>query len=295
MTFFSLLSEASTRWREDKVPQLAAATAYYAIFSLAPLLVVIIALLGFFFDTSSARTVVLDQISGLLGKQGADGIATMIDAARLSTNSGFALSIGIGTLVLGATGVMIALQDAANFIWKVTTKKTANSIVMAVLKRIFSLAFILGIGFLLLISLVVSAALTAFSLYLERFGAVASALPALNLLLSFVVFFVLFAMLLKYIPDVLLAWRDVLPGAALTALLFVIGKSVLGWYLGQKDAVSAYGVAGSLIIVLLWINYTSQIFFFGIEFTKACTLRRTGSVCPREYAELTNPLSVHRK
>ncbi len=295
MLFLSLLSEAGTRWREDKVPQLAASTAYYAIFSLAPLLVVLIALLGLYFDSTSARTVVLDQIADILGKEGAEGIGTMIDAARLSTNSMLALVIGIITLILGATGVMIALQDAANFIWKVTTKKTANSILVAILKRIFSLAFILGIGFLLLISLAVSAALAAFALYLEQFGTLGILLPALNILLSFLVFFVLFAMLLKYIPDVIIAWKDIVPGAVLTALLFVAGKSLLGWYLGRDTAVSAYGVAGSLIVVLIWINYSSQIFFFGIEFTKACTLRRTGKVQPRDYAELTEALSKHRK
>lgn len=285
MRMIPLFSEAFAHWREDKVPQLAASTAYYTIFSLAPLLVLIIAVLGFFFDASAARTTVLQQLSSLVGEQGAEGIGSMIDAARTSTNSVWAAIIGIVTLILGATGVMMALEDAVNFIWKVQTKKTTNSILLTVLKRIFSLGFILGVGFLLLISLAVSAGLSAFAGYLERFGSLSITLPLANVLLSLLIIWILFAVLLKFLPDVQLTWSDVLPGSALTASLFVIGKSLLGWYLGQTDAVSAYGVAGSVIIVLLWVNYSSQIFFFGVEFTKVYTLHRQRKVMPKEYAE----------
>lgn len=289
MEFLSLLYEAFQNWREDKVPQLAASTAYYTIFSLAPLLVVMIAALSFFFDEASVRANILNQIRDLLGVQGADAIGSMIDAARLSTNSLFAATVGIITLLLGATGVMLALQDAANFIWKVETKKTAHSYFMLILKRIFSLGFILAVGFLLLISLTVSATLAAFtSLYLPQFGPLTFLLPLLNTSVSILVIFILFAALHKYLPDVRLKWNDIYPGAFLTTVLFVIGKSLLGWYLGHKDVVSAYGVAGSLIVILLWINYSSQIFFFGIEFIKVSALRRAGKVIPREYAELAD-------
>ncbi len=285
MRILALFSESFTHWREDKVPQLAASTAYYTIFSLAPLLVLIIAVLSFFFDATAARTAVLDQIGDLMGKQGAEGIGSMIDAARTSTNSTWAAIIGIVTLILGATGVMMALEDAVNFIWKVKAKKTTNGIVLTVLRQIFSLGFILGVGFLLLISLMASVGLSAFASYLARFGALAIILPLANVILSFCVIWILFAILLRFLPDVKLTWSDVLPGSALTAALFVIGKSLLGWYLGQKDAVSAYGVAGSLIIVLLWVNYSSQIFFFGVEFTKVYTLHRHRKVLPKGYAE----------
>lgn len=293
MQFFSLLSAAFTRWREDKVPQLAASTAYYTIFSLAPLVIVLIAILGFFFDEASARAIVLDQLSGLVGQKGAEGIGSMVDTARMSTSSVLAALTGIAMLLLGATGVTMALQDSVNFIWKVKAKKTANSMGIIAIKRLFSLGFILGIGFLLLVSLVVSAALTAFATYLERFDVLAIILPLSNGVLSVVVIWVLFAALFKFMPDVRLTWKDVLPGSALSALLFVLGKSLLGSYLGQKEAVSAYGAAGSLIIVLLWINYSSQIFLFGIEYTKVYTLSREKAVVPKPYAELTEePVSV---
>lgn len=285
MHFFQLLSEAYTQARVDKVPQLAASTAYYTIFSLAPLIVLLIAVLGYFFDESSARALILDEIDGLVGRQGAEGIGSMVDAARLSTSSTVAIVIGVMILLLGATGLMIALQDAVNFIWKVRAKKTTNKFLIILLKRFFSIAFILGIGFLLLVSLAVSAVLAAFTAYLQRYDMFSIALPALNAGVSFGVIWILFAALLKFLPDVLLSWRDVLPGSALTALLFVVGKTLLGWYLGQKDAVTAYGIAGSLIIVLLWINYSSHVLFFGVEFTKVYTLQRSRLVVPKEYAE----------
>ena len=295
MIFFSLLREAFTQWREDKVPQLAASSAYYTIFSLAPLLIVLISILSMVFDETSAKTVVLEQISGLIGRQGAEGIGSMVDAARYEANSTIAAVTGVVILVFGATGVMLALQDAVNFIWKVRAKKTTNGILIAAIKRIFSVGFILGIGFLLLVSLVVSAGLTAFGAYLVKYDALAGLLPLANTLLSFFVITALFAALCKFMPDVRLTWNDVLPGAALSALLFVIGKSLFGWYLGQKDAVSAYGIAGSIILVLLWVNYSSQIFFFGVEFTKAYTLERKGSVLPKEYAEFITPSLPRRK
>jgi membrane protein len=168
----------------------------------------------------------------------------------------------------------------------VKAKTTANRFLLLLSKRLFSVAFILGIGFLLLVSLVVSAVLAALAGYLQRFDTLGILLPVANAFVSFAVVWALFAALIKFMPDVRLAWKDVLPGSALTALLFVIGKSLLGWYLGQKDAVSAYGIAGSLIIMLLWINYSSQVFLFGVEFTKAYTLRSTGKIVPKGYAEV---------
>lgn len=286
MRFFSLLKKTSAAWREDKVPQLAASTAYYTAFSLAPLLLIIIGIAGLFFDSATVQTRVMLEIQGMLGEQAASSISSLLDSAQQSDQSLLGTIVGIITLLVGATGLMLILQDAVNFIWKVETKKTSNSFMVLVLKRIFSLGLILTIGFLLLVSLAISTLSTVFMEYVSTtFPTLGVLLPPLNFLISFFIIFFLFAILFKFLPDVQLAWKDVLLSAALTAFLFTIGKSLLGIYLGQRDVASAYGVAGSFIVLLLWIYYSAQILFFGIEFTKIYAEEHHRVLVPRQYAE----------
>lgn len=285
MQFFSLLKKTFMAWREDKVPQLAASTAYYTAFSLAPLLLIIIGIAGLFFDSATVQTRVMLEIQGMLGEQAADSISSLLDSAQQSDQSLLGTIIGIITLLVGATGLMLILQDAVNFIWKVETKKTSNSFMVLVLKRIFSLGLILTIGFLLLVSLAISTISTVFIDYISAtLPTLGILLPVLNFFISFFIIFFLFAILFKFLPDVQLAWKDVLLSAALTALLFTIGKSLLGLYLGQRDFASAYGVAGSFIVLLLWIYYSAQILFFGIEFTKVYAEAHHRVLVPRNYA-----------
>ncbi len=286
MKLFSLFRQSFSAWQQDKAGQLAASTAYYTAFSLAPLLLIVIGIAGLFFDSAAVQDHVMGQIQSMVGSQGAQTVGSMLEAANSSQHSLPATIIGFVMLLLGAVGLLMALQDALNFIWKVRVKKTTNGIWIAVLKRIFSFGLLLSIAFLLIVSLAVSAAIAAFlqsaSAQLEFLQVV---LPAANFIVSFLVIFALFALLFKFLPDVLLTWKDVWMGAMITALLFTIGKSLLGWYLGQKDFVSAYGVAGSLILLLLWVNYSAQILFFGVEFTKVYAKQRHMTVKPKAYAE----------
>ncbi len=285
MRFFKLLRGTFSSWQEDKAPQLAASTAYYTVFSLAPLLIILIGIAGFFFDSAAVRQQLLAQVTTMVGAQGAQTVDSMLTAANRSGHSLLATVVGFVMLLLGASGLLLSLQYALNFIWKVEVRKQQRSIWLSVLKRVFSVGLLLSLCFLLLVSLGVSAAVTVMAHMLSsRLPVLQIALPALDLVLSFGVTTLLFAVLFKFLPDVRLVWKDVWMGAALTSLLFTVGKMLLGWYLGQKDFVSAYGAAGSLIVLLLWVNYSAQILFFGVEFTKAYSEDRHLAVVPRSYA-----------
>jgi membrane protein len=284
-TTWGLLQETITRWQEDKASRLAAALSYYTIFSLPPLLLIIIAVAGFFLGRSAVRQQIVGQISSVMGDQGAQAIQVMLDNAGWSQGAGIlATVIGVVTLLMGATGAFVQLQDALDTIWDVAPRP-GGPILSTVKDRLLSFSMVLVIAFLLLVSLLVSAALSALGSYLQ------SMLPEtlwLARLLSFVLSFglitLLFALIYKYLPDAEIAWGDVWPGAAVTALLFVIGKFVLGLYLGSSSAASAYGVAGSLVLILLWIYYSSQILFLGAEFTQVYARRLGSRIVPAEDA-----------
>ncbi len=286
MQYLSLFKTSFTAWKNDKAPQLAAATAYYTIFSLAPLLVIIISLAGFFFDSATVQTRIIEQAGTMVGAEGAEAISTMLSAAEQSPRSFAATAVGILVLIIGATGLLVALQNAFNSIWKVSLKKEKGHLVATILKRIFSFGLILAIGFLLMVSLVLSAGVSFFiEIASTNLTWLTTLLPLLDLAVSLVVTTALFALLFKYLPDVHLDWRHIIVGAVLTAFFFTAGKSLLGWYLGQRNFTSAYGVAGSLIVLLVWVNYSAQIMFFGVEFTKAYTEERHGLPKPKKYAE----------
>lgn len=280
-----LLAQTLTRWQEDKASRLAAALSYYTIFSLPPLLLIVIAVAGFFLGRGAVREQVVGQLGSVLGDQGAQAIQVMLENAGWSQGAGIlATVVGVVTLLMGATGAFVQLQDALNTIWDVAPRP-GGSPLNVVKDRLLSFSMVLVIAFLLLVSLVVSAVLSALGTYLE------SILPQtlwlarlLSFLLSFTLITLLFALIYKYLPDAEIAWGDVWPGAAVTALLFVVGKFVLGLYLGSSSAASAYGVAGSLIIILLWVYYSAQILFLGAEFTQVYAGQFGSRIVPAEDA-----------
>jgi membrane protein len=284
-SIFRLFRETITEWQNDKVPLLAAALAYYTVFSIAPLLIIAIAIAGAFFGEEAARGEIIDQVQGLIGQQGAEAIQSMLqNTQQPSANSGLATLFGVVTLLIGATGVFGQLQDALNIIWDVKPKPGVGLKVFF-LSRLLSFAMVLVIGFLLLVSLLLSAILAAISHY---FGDLIPSFQfvgqLLNFTLSFIVITLLFAAIYKVLPDVKVPWQNLWLGAIVTALLFNAGKSLIGLYLGNSAVSSTYGAAGSLVVILIWIFYSAQILLLGAEFTHVYSRYRGTPIRPTRYA-----------
>lgn len=285
---WGLIKGAFSGCSEDKVPRLGAALAYYTVFSLAPLLIIVIGIAGFFFGDEAARGEIVGQFRGLVGEDGGKAIQTMIENAGRETGSGiFASVISVVTLLFGASGVFGELQDSLNTIWGVKPKPGRG--ILGMLKdRFVSFTMVLGIAFLLLVSLVLSAAIATIGTAVG--GADSEGLlHVLNLVVSFGVITLLFAAMYKYVPDVKIEWRDVWVGAAVTSVLFTLGKFAIGLYLGKGSVASAYGSAGSLVILLVWVYYSAQILFFGAEFTKVYAKDYGSGLRPEPDAEPVSP------
>jgi len=268
--YLDLFKQTFKEFGEDKATRLGAALAYYTIFSIAPLLLIAIAVAGFVFGQEAAHKEISGQLGGLLGSEGAKGIEEMIQNAAKPKTGTLATIIGIVTLFFGASGVFMQLKDALNTIWNVEPKKKGG-IKGFITERFLSMAMVLGTGFLLLVSLVFDAMISAMGGYLDRrFPGGEALLQALQLVVSFALVTVLFAAIFRFLPDVQpkLRWRDVWFGAVFTALLFVLGKFGLSIYLGKAAIGSSYGAAGSLVILLVWVYWSAQILFFGAEFTQ---------------------------
>ncbi len=265
----SLLKEAANNWMEHKAPRLGASVAFYTLLSFAPLLILLAALAALIFSKETAQNGLIDQAGQMIGARGADTVKSLLENAQKKPSSGvFASMVAFATLLFGASGVFIELQDALNTIWDAKPKDSSG--VMGMLKqRLFSFGMVLSLGFLLLASLVLSAGLALLGKYFGGlFPVPTPVLQAINFLVSFLVIAVLFAFMFKYVPAVHVAWRYVWTGAIGTALLFAIGKLLLGLYLGKASVGSAYGAAGSLVAMIVWVYYSAQIFFFGAEFTR---------------------------
>jgi membrane protein len=262
--------QSVSAWIDHNASSLGAALAYYTLFSIAPILIIAVAIAGYVFGADSAQTQVLAQLQALIGDAGAAAVRDLVMNAHYSDQKGWAAAIGVITLIVGASSVFGELQNALERIWQ-TPKPVKEASWWRFLRgRVLSVGMVLGVGFLLLVSLVVSAALAAFGDWLGHFlPEMEILLPVLDLLLSFAMGVVLFAMIYKYVPRDSISWGDVWIGATVTALLFTIGKSLIGFYLGKSSFNSAYGAAGSLIVLLLWIYYSAQIFLLGAEFTRA--------------------------
>ncbi|HEY1015255.1 MAG TPA: YihY/virulence factor BrkB family protein [Herpetosiphonaceae bacterium] len=264
---FGLLKQTGKEWSEDKVPRLGAALAYYTVFSIAPLLIIAIGIAGLVLDREAATGQIQAQLDGLLGVDAAKAIQEMIQGASKPSSGILATVIGLATLLFGASGVFGQLQDSLNTIWEVAPKP-GRGILGTLKDRFLSFTMVLGVGFMLLVSLVISAALAGIGKYFENLGIPTFLFEAINFAVSFGVITLLFAAIYKVLPDVKIQWRDVWIGAAVTALLFTIGKFLIGLYLGRSSVASSYGAVGSLAILLLWVYYSAQILFFGAEFTQ---------------------------
>lgn len=255
-------------WQEDKASRLAAALSYYTIFSLPPLLILALAIAGQFFDQQAAQDRLIGQVTQLVGETGADGISMMLENASDPQRGLVAGLISIVALLFGASGAFGQLQDAMNTIWEVQPRP-GRGIMGTIKDRFFSFTIVLTVGFLLLVSLLLSTALAALGEFFEGLAPGAVILAAtINFVVSFAVTTLLFALIFKVIPDVTIRWKDVWLGATVTAALFAVGKWAIGLYLGQSATASTYGAAGSMIVILVWVYYAAQIVFFGAEFTQ---------------------------
>jgi membrane protein len=265
---WGLLRDTFTAWGEDKAARLAAALSYYAIFSLAPLLIVLITIAGIFLGQQAAQNQIVIHIQGVVGKNGAEFIQNMIKNAR-NTNAGIlASAIGIVTLLLGATGLFGQLQNTLNAIWDVPQQEGAG--IMGIVKqRFMAFAMLLGIGLIFLFTLGLDAAVLTISKFAGGlFPGISILWQIVNIIVSFAIITFAFALIFKVVPDAEIDWHDVWLGAVVTALLFTLGKYLIGIYLSNAGVGSTYGAAGSLVVLLLWIYYSAQIFFFGAEFTQ---------------------------
>jgi membrane protein len=283
-TAWSITKETFSEWSNDKAPRLSAALAYYTIFSLAPILVIVIAMIGLVFGKEAAQGQIQYQIQNFVGPQSAQTIQTMIAHSQNQKAGIISAALGLAALLFGATGVFSELHDSLNTVWEVKTK-SEGGFWKTVKERFLSFTVVLGIGFLLLVSLVISAGLSAFGNVLAGlFPGFQIVAQAANLVISFAVITLLFAMIFKILPDVEIIWRDVWIGAGLTSLLFVIGKYLIGIYLGKSGVSSSYGAAGALVIILLWVYYSAMILFFGAEFTQVYARRFGSRIVPSEEA-----------
>jgi membrane protein len=265
---WALFKEAFWQWIEDNPSQLGAALAYYAIFAIAPLLVIAVAIAGLVFGVQATENQLVGALQGLVGQEIATAIQATIRSASTPRSGIVATVVGIATSFLGAAGVVAQLQSALNTIWQVEPQP-GRGVLGVVKDYVVSFLMVLGLGFFLLVSLVVSTGMSALS------HSVTAVLPGgavvwqgVDFLVSFALITVLFALTYKIVPHVRIAWKDVWIGAAMTSLLFTIGKLLIGWYLAHSSVTSAYGAAGSVVVILLWVYYSAQVFFFGAEFTR---------------------------
>jgi membrane protein len=283
-TLWTLAKDAYQGWSDDKAPRLGAALSYYTIFSLSPLLILVISMAGLIFGRAAAEGRIVEQLTGLVGADAAKIVQTMVLKSSQQKGGAIGTAIGLATLFIGATGVVVELQDALNTIWKVIPKP-GRGIVGLIRDRILSFGLILGFGFLLIVSLVMSALLAALGGWLGHL------LPGwvvlgyvLNYGVSFAIIALLFAMIFKMLPDAKIGWRDVWVGAVATSVMFHVGKFLIGIYLGKASVASAFGAAGSLAVLLVWVYYTSQILLFGAEFTRVYSNQFGSHVQPADNA-----------
>jgi membrane protein len=288
------IAAVGREWSADKVPRLAAALAYYALFSLAPLLVVAVGVAGMVFGREAAQGEIVAQFQTFIGRPGAEAVQNLLASTGSPQSGAIAASVGLLTLLLGASGVFGELQDAMNAIWDVAPRRGAGW-KLFFRRRFVSFAMVLGTGFLLLVSLLLSAGLAAAGRYLSAIAPRAELLFSTALAVGGLVLpAVLFALIFKLVPDAKIAWRDVWAGALFTAMLFALGRWAIGYYLGRSALDSTYGAAGSLVAVVAWVYFSAQILFIGAELTQVLEKRRTArGHAPRAGAEKV--ISIERR
>lgn len=265
---WALVRDTVMSWIDDYAPSMGAALAFYTLFSTAPLLLIVISLAGLFFGEQAARGEIMEQLSGLLGPDSAATIQALLEGVNQPAKSISSSLIGLGALLIGATTVFAELQNAMDRIWRAPCPPPPGGLLGLIKTRLLSLGLVLGIGFLLMVSLVVSTALAVLGKWWAPwFGEMAWLAHTLDWIVSFLLIGAIFAMIYKWVPQVKIAWRDVLVGSALTALLFTVGKTLIGLYIGRSGVASPFGAAASLVVFLLWVYYSAQIFLLGAEFT----------------------------
>ncbi|MDX1603468.1 MAG: YihY/virulence factor BrkB family protein [Salinimicrobium sediminis] len=284
-TFFSLLKRAYFSWDRNDPWARSATIAYYALFSLPSLLIIVVTVAGYFWGQEAVQGRITKEIGEFIGMEAANSIEEMVAAAALDQSSTWALIFGFFFLLFGATGVFFQLKAAMNNIWNIAAKK--NNVKRIVINRIISLGMVFVLGLLLLISLIISTILRAISDYLAKItpGITTFLLDLADFVLSFTIIMSLFASIFKWLPDVKLRWKTTYLGAMLTTALFLIAEYLIGFYFGQSDPASVYGGASSVVLILLWVYYTCLIVFFGAEFTVQYALHKKEKVEPNEYAE----------
>ena len=287
-----LMRQSLADWRADFAPSMGAALSFYTLFSLAPVIVITIAVAGLIFAHDAVQGQVFAQLQDLLGATGAAAARKLVESANSPRSSWIATIVGVVTMLIGATTVFAELQSDLDRIWK-TPPQALSGVRQLVRGRLLSFGLVLGIGFLMLVSLLVTAALTAFGQWWASwFGGWAILLQVANFLLSFALATGLFAMIYKMLPSCAVAWRDVWIGAAVTSLLFSLGKLAIGVYLGHSNVTAAYGAAGSIAVLLLWVYYAAQIFLFGAEFTHVYAMSHGSLALPASAAARAQPSPI---
>ena len=272
-----MLKDAGVAWFADNAPRLGAALAFYTLFSLAPVLIVATSVAGFVFGERAAQREVVEEFGALIGSQGATAIRLILESTDRPSLGILATTLGVLAMLVGASGAFNELQDALNIIWKVDRSKH-NFWKEALSQRLFSLAVVLAIGFFVLVSLLIGSLLAIGERHLKEQAPISPALlQSADLVFSWAITTILFALLLKIVPDTRVRWKDVWMGAAFTSLLFTVGKVLIAYYLGHSELVTAYGAAGSLVVFLIWIYYSAQILLFGAELSHVYA-KRFGSL-----------------
>lgn len=274
--FKTIVGLSLEEWSKHKAPRLGAALAFYTLLSLAPLMVVLVSVTGMVLGQMEAQSAIVSQVVSVAGTQAAKTIQILLEGSRNTTHGVIATVFGVLTLLFGASGVLIELRDALNTLWEVPTPKLSGIKWVSgyVKERLFSFALVLAIGFVLVVSLALNTAIAAVGSFSASYlPAPELVLHVLNAIVSFLVITFLFAAIYKFVPDLRIEWHDVLLGGAVTATLFTIGKLLLGLYLGKASFASTYGAAASMVVLVVWVYYSGQIFFLGAEFTKVFAYR----------------------
>ena len=274
LQYFGLLRDAANEFSEDNATKLSASLAYYTIFSIGPLLLVIVTLLGFFYSKADVSMKVFNQLGNMLGRSGAEQLRSILDNISQQNSSSLFGIIGVIVLVFGATGIFTEIQGSINYIWSIKSKPK-RSWLKYITDRLLSFSLIVGIGFLMLVTLFVNVIIDAFTSRLQHYLGFVNVIlvKGINIALLFAVVTFLFAVIYKVLPDAKIHWKDAFVGASFTGLLFIAGKFLIGFYLGSSASANTYGAAASIIILLSWVDYSSMILYFGAEFTKVYAMK----------------------
>jgi membrane protein len=293
---FKLLSDSFSEFMNDNGLKLSAALSYYTVFSLAPMLLVIISVLSIFFGRDAIQGELFDQIRGLVGDNAAAQLQDIIKNAQVSNKSGVAAAMGVGTLLIGATGVFAEIQDSINYIWSIKSKPKKGWL-QYLKNRLLSFSIILTLGFLLLVSLGINAMVDVLSGRLQQYFSEASVILfyIVNLAVVLAIITALFAVIFKVLPDGFLRWKECLVGAGFTAVLFLIGKFVITFYIGKSDLGATYGTSASIVILLTWVYYSSIILYFGAEFTKVYASLDGVGITPNQHAVLISRKEIDQE